>query len=62
MKEFQKVAPGALKKILADWDDYDVYAGESMSEEGMWVLINYREDGVTPFATIWKHGVDEMKV
>lgn len=26
------------------------------------VLMNYREDGVTPFVTVWKHGLVEMKV
>ena len=26
------------------------------------VLLNYREDGVTPYVTIWKHGLSEMKV
>lgn len=26
------------------------------------VLLNYREDGVTPYVTVWKHGLDEMKV
>ena len=26
------------------------------------VLMNYREDGVTPFVTVWKHGLTEMKV
>jgi hypothetical protein len=26
------------------------------------ILMNYREDGVTPFVTIWKHGLTEMKV
>lgn len=25
-------------------------------------LLNYREDGVTPFITFWKHGLEEMKV
>jgi hypothetical protein len=24
--------------------------------------MNYREDGVTPFITVWKHGLTEMKV
>ena len=44
-----------------------------MSEGGCWlealmltllrvVLLNYREDGVTPYITIWKHGLSEMKV
>jgi hypothetical protein len=26
------------------------------------VLIDFREDGVTPFATVWKHGFREVKV
>lgn len=26
------------------------------------VLIDFREDGVTPYATIWKHGLKEVKV
>lgn len=25
-------------------------------------LLNYREDGVTPYITVWKHGLSEMKV
>lgn len=26
------------------------------------VLLNYREDGITPYVTLWKHGLKEMKV
>ena len=26
------------------------------------ILLNYREDGVTPYVTVWKHGLTEMKV
>jgi len=26
------------------------------------VLLNYREDGVTPYLTIWKHGLSQTKV
>ncbi len=26
------------------------------------VLLNYREDGVTPYIIVWKHGLKEMKV
>lgn len=26
------------------------------------ILIDFREDGVTPYATLWKHGLAEMKV
>ena len=26
------------------------------------VFLNYREDGITPYVIIWKHGLEEMKV
>jgi hypothetical protein len=26
------------------------------------VLLNYREDGTTPYVVIWKDGLKEMKV
>jgi len=61
-KEFQSGAAAALKKLSANVADYDVYMGESMNNEGMYILVNFREDGSTPFATIWKHGLEEMKV
>lgn len=61
-KAFQAGAPAALKKILANYDNYDVYQGESMEEGSMYVLVDFRGDGVTPYATIWKHGLEEYKV
>lgn len=61
-KLFQSTAPAAVKKILASYDDYDLYMGESMAEDSMYVLVNFREDGVTPFATVWQHGLEEYKV
>lgn len=62
IKEFQSGAAAAVKKILANYDNYDVLMGQSMDANGMHVLIDFREDGVTPFATVWKHGLEEMKV
>lgn len=26
------------------------------------VLLNYREDGITPYVTMWKHALKEEKV
>lgn len=26
------------------------------------VLLNYREDGTTPYVVVWKHGLKEEKV
>ena len=61
-QEFQSGAPAALKKLIAKVADYDIYMGDSMNNEGMYILVDFREDGITPYATIWKHGLEEMKV
>lgn len=62
VKEFQTGAQTAAKKILGNWDNYDAYKGESMEENSMFILVDFREDGITPYATVWKHGLEEMKV
>lgn len=61
-KEFQAGAGAALKKLVANVSDLDIYMGESMNTDGMYILVNFREDGITPYATLWKHGLQEMKV
>jgi len=58
---FEKGAQAFAKKIVANFKDYEFYTGESMNPDGMVVLLNYREDGVTPYFTFWKDGVKEMK-
>jgi len=62
IKAFQSAAPAAAKKILGNWDNYDVYKGESMDENSMYILVDFREDGMTPYITIWKAGLEEYKV
>jgi len=62
IKEFQSGAAAAVKKILSNYDNYDVLMGQAMDGNAMHVLIDFREDGVTPYATLWKHGLEEMKV
>ena len=62
IKEFQAQAPAAAKKILGNWDNYDVYKGESMEDPSMYVLVDFREDGMTPYVTVWKAGLEEYKV
>ncbi|KFY26726.1 hypothetical protein V491_01203 [Pseudogymnoascus sp. VKM F-3775] len=59
---FEKGAGAFAKKIVANFKDYDFYVGESMDPDGMVALMNYREDGVTPYITVWKHGLIEEKV
>jgi len=59
---FEKGAQAFAKKIVANFKDYEFYTGESMNPDGIVLLLNYREDGVTPYLTIWRDGLSEMKV
>lgn len=36
--EFKKGAPAAVKKILGNYDNYDVLMGQSMDGDAMYVL------------------------
>ncbi|EGG03731.1 uncharacterized protein MELLADRAFT_44401 [Melampsora larici-populina 98AG31] len=60
--DFEKEAAAAAKNIVANFKDYEFYIGEKMNPDGMVALLNYREDGVTPYFTFWKDGLNEMKV
>lgn len=42
--------------------DYEFYVGESMDPEGAVGLLNYREDGITPFFTFFKDGLKIEKL
>ncbi|AEO57532.1 hypothetical protein MYCTH_2315082 [Thermothelomyces thermophilus ATCC 42464] len=62
VKDFESKASAYAKKIVANFKDYEFFTGESMNIDGMVVLLNYREDGTTPYFTYWKHGLKEEKV
>ncbi|SCU81789.1 LAFA_0C07184g1_1 [Lachancea sp. 'fantastica'] len=59
---FEKGAQAYVKKVIGSFKDWEFFTGESMNPDGMLVLLNYREDGTTPFVAIWKHGVLEEKI
>ena len=59
---FEKGAQAYAKKVLGSFKDWEFFTGESMDPDGMLVLLNYREDGTTPYVAIWKHGSDEIKI
>ncbi|KAF9467240.1 translationally-controlled tumor protein [Collybia nuda] len=59
---FEKGAAAYAKKIVANFKDYEFYIGESMNPDGMVALLNYRDDGVTPYFTFWKDGLKEVKL
>jgi hypothetical protein len=60
--DFEKGAQAFAKKIIANFKDYEFFIGESMDPAGMVALLNYREDGVTPYITFWKDGLKEVKL
>jgi len=55
--QFEKGAQALAKKIIGSYKDWEFYVGESMDPEGMVALLNYREDGITPYIVFWKHGL-----
>ena len=60
--KFAKGANAKIKEVLDNFKDWDMYTGESRDQDGIVVLVNYREDGVTAYGIIWKDGVYEEKV
>ncbi|KAI0016670.1 translationally-controlled tumor protein [Xylariomycetidae sp. FL0641] len=62
IKAWQEKAKAFTMKVKANFKDYEFFTGESMDINGMVVLMNYREDGITPYVIIWKDGLEEMKV
>jgi len=59
---FEKNAQVFAKKIVGNFKDYEFFTGESMNPDGMVALLNYREDGVTPYFTFWKDGLKVTKL
>ena len=59
---FEKKVQSFVKKILENFKDYEFYVGESMNPDGMVALLNYREDGITPFFTFFKDGLKIEKL
>ncbi|KAF9913870.1 hypothetical protein BX616_009415 [Lobosporangium transversale] len=61
-KKFEAAVTADVKKILGNFKDYEFYIGESMNPDGAVLLLNYREDGITPYFTVFKEGLTETKV
>ncbi|KAJ1977776.1 Translationally-controlled tumor protein [Dimargaris verticillata] len=60
--DFEKKSVTFVKSVLGNFKDYDFYIGESMDPNGMVLLLNYREDGITPYFTLFKDGVKFQKL
>lgn len=61
VKGFMTGAQGEIKKIMGNMKNYQFYTGETMNPEGMVGLLDFREDGITPFMTFFKDGLEIEK-
>ncbi|VDI45558.1 translationally-controlled tumor protein homolog [Mytilus galloprovincialis] len=55
--EFKKRAATGVKKVLENFKNWQFFQGENMADGGMIVLMDYREDGVTPYFWFVKDGI-----
>uniref|UniRef100_A0A8C5QED3 Tumor protein, translationally-controlled 1 n=1 Tax=Leptobrachium leishanense TaxID=445787 RepID=A0A8C5QED3_9ANUR len=61
VKIFMSGASEMVKKILANFNNYQFFTGEGMNTEGMVALLDFREDGVTPYLIFFKDGLELEK-
>ncbi|XP_070259543.1 translationally-controlled tumor protein-like [Myotis yumanensis] len=61
VKPFMTGAAEQIKHILANFKNYQFFISENMNPDGMVALQDYREDGVTPYMTFFKDGLEMEK-
>lgn len=61
VQPFMTGALPEVKKILARIKDIQFFMGESMNPDGMVGLMDFREDGVTPYFVFFKDGLEIEK-
>jgi len=62
---FKTKGQAFMLKVLKNIGDYEFYIGEagpSDNDDQHVALLNYREDGTTPYFTFWKHALKGEKV
>jgi len=58
---FQVAASNYVKKLVAKFDEYEFYLGETMSYEAGIAIVKWSEDGLTPIFHFIKDGLREEK-
>ncbi|XP_063282058.1 translationally-controlled tumor protein [Pelobates fuscus] len=61
VKPFMTGAAEQVKHILTNFKNYQFFTGEGMNTEGMVALLDFREDGITPFMIFFKDGLELEK-
>ncbi|XP_035030776.1 translationally-controlled tumor protein homolog [Hippoglossus stenolepis] len=59
--EFTKGMQLVVQRIVKNIKNYEFYTGESMNPDGLVALLDYREDGITPFMLFFKDGLEVEK-
>ncbi|XP_056004828.1 translationally-controlled tumor protein homolog isoform X2 [Ostrea edulis] len=58
---FVKKAPACIKEVLGNFKNFEFFLGESQNPDGHVALLDYREDGITPYMLFLKDGIEEIK-
>uniref|UniRef100_A0A2I2Y221 Translationally-controlled tumor protein n=1 Tax=Gorilla gorilla gorilla TaxID=9595 RepID=A0A2I2Y221_GORGO len=58
VKPFMTEAAKQIKDILANFKNYQFFNCENMNPDGMVALLDYREDGVTPYMIFFKDDLE----
>ncbi|XP_028837045.1 translationally-controlled tumor protein homolog [Denticeps clupeoides] len=61
VEPFMSGAQAEVKKILGNLKNFQFFCGESMNPEGALGLLDYREDGITPYMLFFKDGLETEK-
>ena len=61
VEDFTKGMQEVVTAIAKNIKNYEFFVGESMNPDGMVALLDYREDGVTPFMLFFKDGLEIEK-
>ncbi|XP_032806777.1 translationally-controlled tumor protein-like [Petromyzon marinus] len=58
VEPFTTAAAKKVKDVLKQFKDFQFFTGESMNPDGMVALLNFREDGITPYMLFFKDGLE----
>lgn len=61
VQPFMAGAPAEVKKVLGNIKNLQFFTGESMNPDGMVGLMDFREDGITPYFIFFKDGLEIEK-
>jgi len=61
VEPFMAAVQPEVKKLVGKIKNYQFFTGESMNPDGMVGLLDYREDGITPYMLFFKDGLEVEK-